>query len=542
MTAPVSVAPAVPIPQWTSPPKDPLEESLRQLILSEDFAACTTLHAQVVLIHERFPDVSSYRISKLLGVLQNRIDNQFFRINRGIGTNGRPPFLTDAILDRIDLMVNEATKDRVPLRVSDIAHYLAESESLDISQNTLRKALKRCQRWQVLDLAPIEHDRQMVSEDAITEYKRRLKQTIDRQPAAFVFNCDESGFDSFCDARHVSCLIPAGEDPRMWNFPVKRNEKRITLLGCISAAGTALRPLCITSRKTIDSDVLTAGYTQDRVAYAYSPTGYITEELFRTWVERVFVPHIEHLRAETGLYTQQAFLILDNCTSHKSPAIEELFHRHGIVDLPLIPHSSHRTQQLDIGIFGNVKQAQSRIHPSSQMSTQSQQLLRMLGAWVQITHPMAVTSAFERSGIRIVQDGPGLITLVDEERPKPTRVDVTAGLWPEWEGVSFFQADTPDGDERTPFVWAGPNGMAAVEEEEHLAVMAAMYGAADEVSSDDDSSYGEDDEGTPMVTRRGRKAQGSEPDDESAWCHWAVPRVWTEWKEFWEKLPQPRWV
>ena len=268
-----SVAPALPIPRWDQPTSDPIIQRLRDLVITPEFTNLTTLFDQVSMITSTIPEVTSYRIANFFGVHQHRIDKQFHRIARGPATAGRPPILSAEILDRIEDMVHAAANDRVPLRTSDIAHFLAENEGIDIAENTLRKALKRSERWTVVKLAPMDHDRQMVSDEAIAEYKQRLRAHIQNQPAAFVFNCDESGFDSHCDARKVSCLLPPGANPRDWHFPVRRNEKRITLLGCISAAGAALPPLCITSRKTIEDDVIRAGYTTDRVAFSYSPTG-----------------------------------------------------------------------------------------------------------------------------------------------------------------------------------------------------------------------------------------------------------------------------
>ena len=60
----------------------------------------------------------------------------------------------------------------------------------------------------------------------------------------------------------------------------------------------------------------------------------------------------------------------------------------GIIKIPLIAHSSDKTQMLDIGVFGNTKMNQQRIHPSEQnLSNQTKQLVKLLGAWQVSTHP-----------------------------------------------------------------------------------------------------------------------------------------------------------
>lgn len=373
------VAPAVPVPAWETPPADEAEADFRRFVLTPAFQNCQTFFEQIGHIHEALPHISSYKIAKLLRVRQSRVDFQMRNISRGPRANGRPSHITQEIIDRIDEMVKAAAKDKTPLRLTDISHFLHSELNIDIALDTLRKALKRTKMWQFIKVSPIEHERHFVDEEQIADYKRRLKATLDQQPATFVFNCDESGFDSWCDAREVTCILPLGVDWNKMNYPVRRNEKRVTLLGCVSAAGEALPPLVIASRKTIDADVLQAGYTPDKVAYHYSCTGYITEEIFRNWLLRVFVPHIAHIRAASGRFSQLAFLIMDNCSCHESDEIDTIMHSNGIQVIPLIPHSSHLTQQLDIGIFGNVKLAQSRIHPGKECSVQSRQLLKMLG-------------------------------------------------------------------------------------------------------------------------------------------------------------------
>lgn len=63
------------------------------------------------------------------------------------------------------------------------------------------------------------------------------------------------------------------------------------------------------------------------------------------------------------------------------------------------PHSSDQTQACDLGLFGNLKAAQSRINVPDGMSLQSRQVIRITSAFQATCHPLAVTSAFRRAGI-----------------------------------------------------------------------------------------------------------------------------------------------
>ena len=69
---------------------------------------------------------------------------------------------------------------------------------------------------------------------------------------------------------------------------------------------------------------------------------------------------------------------MSNCSAHENEKIDELLILNGILTIPLVYHSSDRTQMLDVGIFGNVKLNQQRIHPNKYLSTQFKQLIKLL--------------------------------------------------------------------------------------------------------------------------------------------------------------------
>ena len=184
-------APAVPVPD-TFAIRNQLDQRIRSLLESEDFQECTTLRDQIAMIHSFIPNATSYRISRHLQIHQSRVDFQLRNIERGPVRPGRPAFLTEDVLDDLNRLIQAAAKEKLPATISDISHHLNQQFGLDISQDTLRKALKRCPFWQLHELDPIDHNRQHVSEEAIRDYQDRLRRTIDHEPAKFVFNCDES--------------------------------------------------------------------------------------------------------------------------------------------------------------------------------------------------------------------------------------------------------------------------------------------------------------------------------------------------------------
>ena len=143
-------------------------------------------------------------------------------------------------------------------------------------------------------------------------------------------------------------------------------------------------------------------------------------EIFFQWIIKTLIPYVDRQRENINKYNQKCFLIMDNCSAHESEKVNELLILNGIFTIPLVSHSSDRTQMLDVGIFGNVKLNQQRIHPNKNLSTQSKQLIKLLGSWQATTHPLAVVNSFRECGINVIWDQSNniLITKVDRQGRK----------------------------------------------------------------------------------------------------------------------------
>ena len=133
--------------------------------------------------------------------------------------------------------------------------------------------------------------------------------------------------------------------------------------------------MVVVSRQTIDIELINSGFTPYKVCYFHSVTGYVTEDIFRSWIEAILIPYVNEQRIKYKLYMQRALLIMDNCTSHNNDETNLLLNECGIDVFYLVPHSSDQIQQLDLGIFGILKTVQACIYPDSSFSTQTKQLL-----------------------------------------------------------------------------------------------------------------------------------------------------------------------
>ena len=76
----------------------------------------------------------------------------------------------------------------------------------------------------------------------------------------------------------------------------------------------------------------------------------------------------------------------------------------GVIPLPLPPHSSDQCQPLDLGIFHVQKLRSSRMSVDKTLSTQTQQIIRMIDSFRQATTISNVISAFRVAGIKNTYD------------------------------------------------------------------------------------------------------------------------------------------
>ena len=256
---------------------------------------------------------------------------------------------------------------------------------------------------------------------------------------SLVFNMDEMGAEMFADRKHVFVFVPAQDVPE--NHPlmvgVPRSTRRCTLIGCISPDGTRLRHAIITKTVTISSVVFTeGGFPSNRLKICHTQNSFINNDVFGEWLCDVLLPEIETrrawLRERLGDYDDRAVLILDGLKCHTMEPFVEFLRMHNVTMVVLVPHSSHLTQPLDVGIFWDVKrlmrssgkylinlhvldqamavQTEAETHghevPPERGRLLAEHVLRILRSYEQATTSDNVVSAFRQVGVhwRVVEE------------------------------------------------------------------------------------------------------------------------------------------
>ena len=116
--------------------------------------------------------------------------------------------------------------------------------------------------------------------------------------------------------------------------------------------------------------------------FMHSDSGYMNQELFLEWLEKVFVVAVKARRADLDLpENKQAFLIMDNCPAHTDREVEAVLGRHHIKPVFIPPHGSHIFQPLDRVCFASFKAHLRSAIPEDTVDKQTMNFLKVLQSW-----------------------------------------------------------------------------------------------------------------------------------------------------------------
>ncbi|KIM22032.1 hypothetical protein M408DRAFT_324190, partial [Serendipita vermifera MAFF 305830] len=167
-----------------------------------------------------------------------------------------------------------------------------------------------------------------------------------------IWNCDEKGILENGGA--IRRRVVVGSDQKDPKVTADESRKMVTIIECVSAAGAAIGPLVIHEGAEKDGEWIRANPCGSGLAA--SPNGWTNSEVAYEWLVEIFDP-------QTAVYAKgsKRLLILDGHISHCSLKFILYAARKNIVVLLLPPHTTHRLQPLDVGVFGPLSHAWKKV-------------------------------------------------------------------------------------------------------------------------------------------------------------------------------------
>jgi len=172
-----------------------------------------------------------------------------------------------------------------------------------------------------------------------------LTEVYERQPWSpyKIWNVDETGCST---VQRPPKVLAAVKDKQVSAATSAERGVNVTMIGCVSAAGTFITPALIFPRVHYKDHII-HGAPADTLGLA-TPIGWSNELMFVRFLEH-FIKLVQPSKENKVL------LIMDNHESHLSIQAIDLARENGVIFLTFPPHTSHRLQPLDVSMFGPFK-------------------------------------------------------------------------------------------------------------------------------------------------------------------------------------------
>jgi hypothetical protein len=205
------------------------------------------------------------------------------------------------------------------------------------------------------------------------------------------------------------------------------NREFITLIASICADGSSLPPALIYQGETYDlRDTWLDDFddSTQRAFFACSKNGWSDDTLGLEWLQNVF----DRTTKEKTSVRDRRLLIVDGHSSHVNMPFIDYADANRILLAVFPPHSTHRLQPLDIGMFSPLATYYSQA--IDRLLAESQGLVRLTKrdfwplfyeAWEKAFHAKNVRSAWEAAGLYPLNPKRVISTIVRQQTPPEER-------------------------------------------------------------------------------------------------------------------------
>jgi hypothetical protein len=227
--------------------------------------------------------------------------------------------------------------------------------------------LKRNPRLALRKPEPISINRIVgINRDDVNSYFTHLVEIVETNDfqGYQIYNCDESGLTNV----HKPLKVITAKGKRTVASATSGERGTTTTIICAaSATGMYVPPAMIFKRQRFKTELIDQAPT-GTIGFC-SKNGWIEADIFFEYVKH-FVKHVKCTKNNPVL------LILDGHSSHtKNLRMIDFARDHGLIVLSIPPHTSHKLQPLDRGLFKSLKSAYNaactkwmRSHPGRQIT------------------------------------------------------------------------------------------------------------------------------------------------------------------------------
>ncbi|OSC99800.1 DDE-domain-containing protein, partial [Trametes coccinea BRFM310] len=192
---------------------------------------------------------------------------------------------------------------------------------------------------------------QAFNEATVERHFELLRKVMEEHgiPWEHVYNMDEKGIQrGRRNVEQVKYILHRSERP-VYKLR-SANLELVTIIECVCANGGSLKPGFIFPGKEFHKEWFEV---DPEILICMSPNGWTDDALCAEWFEHSFIPQANARRVSDA----PILLIYDGHGSHASPRLVELALKSNIHLFCLPPHTTHKLQPLDVGVFAQLSNA-----------------------------------------------------------------------------------------------------------------------------------------------------------------------------------------
>lgn len=386
--------------------------------LSNEFRNANSLNCQIEIIRNAMPTIDVRHLCAVMNISTRK----YYKTIKGVSSNKEniafcPPPTQLLTTEEEEIIIQNIRSAQINndcltgKNVRDLASNLYRNRTTKIREFSRDWCWKFLQRHSdkiaKVSASSIDDSRASIDLNEVERYIHEIEQVMNNPPIPqLLINFDETGFGRRPEKGKRKKVFVC-RDCNMEAFWREDTEQHhISLVTAISAACTSLKPLLLSTRKTMDSD-LAGTFFYRWGSYAYTQKGYMTQQSMVYWVKNNLAPYIKYIRDNTT-GPHHCVIICDGCSSHFGSEVMQAFEEIGNIKIIFLPpHSSHLTQMLDVSLFSVLKRRYSSTPKDESLSSKfTQKLIRIKKAYQSCVNEELIKSSWEAAGFKlIIQNG-----------------------------------------------------------------------------------------------------------------------------------------
>ena len=248
----------------------------------------------------------------------------------------------------------------------------------------------------------VDDDRASNDPQEVERYIGEIEEMMRDPPIPqLLINFDETGFGKRPEKgkrKSVFICNDCNINP-YWREDTDRHH--ISLVAAISAACTSIRPLLLSTRKTIDADLVDTFFYRWG-SYLSTQKGYMTQQSMEYWIRNILAPYVKFIRDHTA-GPKHCVIICDGCSAHLGDEVKQALEEIGNIKLIFLPpHSSHITQMLDAALFSSLRRKYSSTPKDENLNSKfTQKMVRIKKAYQASVNEELIRSSWEAAGFQL---------------------------------------------------------------------------------------------------------------------------------------------